>query len=382
MEETSEPAAARHLYVHIPFCSARCAYCDFASEPVGPHLRAARVGAYFRALRAELARRAPSLAPALDTVYVGGGTPTAVPPELLLPWLEELGAWMAPGGEFTVEANPDTLTLGLLRSLEACGVTRLSLGVQSFSAELCRNLGRRIPPDRLEAALAAVRAVGWPEWNLDLVFGIPGQDWRAAAYDLDRAVAVGPTHISLYDLTYTEAYDRLVAARLGERARSEAEAFAESHYAEAVARLEAAGYRRYEVSNFALPGHECRHNLAYWRGCDYVGLGAAAVGTVGRLRRRNPPTVRGYLAGVTPEEEVLTPRVRLFERAMLGLRTAEGVPEWEVRPVLDPQGVEVMVERGLLVRRCATLSLSPRGLDLSTAVLAAVLSPAGGRVYP
>ncbi len=380
-EAPPDEAGARHLYVHVPFCLSRCGYCDFASEPLGPHLRAGRVARYMEALRAEFETRAHLLASSLETVYLGGGTPTALSPKLLLPWVSRLGRRLAPGGELTVEANPGTIDAGMLAGLAAAGVTRLSVGVQSFSARLRRNLGRRTTDEQIAGALAMVRQAGWTDWNVDLVFGIPGQEAEAAR-DVQRAVAAGPTHVSLYDLTYTEAYARWVKARLGEGARERAEAFAETAYSEAVARLEAAGYRRYEVSNFALPGHECRHNMAYWRGRDYVGLGASAVSTAGLERWRNPPSVCGYLGGDEPDREALTPQVRLFERAMLGLRTIEGVSEEDVGPVLDTALLDALVERGLVLRRCATLSLSSRGLDVSSAVLAAILSPPGSRAHP
>ena len=148
-------------------------------------------------------------------------------------------------------------------------------------------------------------------------------------------MAAGPTHISLYDLTYTPAYQTRVEVTLGAGARSAAGAFAEQHYAEVVARLETAGYRRYEVSNFALPGHECRHNLAYWHGEDYLGIGASAVSTLGGERRTNPRSVGEYLAGRPACIEVLSPETKMWEKAMLGLLDSDGVDEEAVLPVVD-----------------------------------------------
>jgi oxygen-independent coproporphyrinogen III oxidase len=405
----------KHLYVHIPFCRSRCAYCDFASEPVGPHSRAGRVEAYVETVRAELAER---LGPAggLETVYLGGGTPTVLPRELLLELVREaagrLRAAPRPGRaddrlggplpEFTIEANPGTIDEDLLGALAEAGVTRLSLGVQSFSPALRAALGRRVAQGEIESSLAAVGGTGRREWNLDLVFGIPGQTWESAAADIDAAAAAGPTHISMYDLTYTRRY----LAHL-EKARRAApgpgagpgggapepapeggvtcaapltadpddlgDSFAETYFARAVARLEAGGYRRYEVSNFALPGHECRHNLAYWRGEDYLGLGASAVSTIGAERRTNPRTVAGYLGGDPPETEWLTPGIRLWEKAMLGLRTIEGVDEREVAAVLDPEARARLVEQGFLEGHCGKLRLNTGFLDISNAVISALL---------
>jgi oxygen-independent coproporphyrinogen-3 oxidase len=369
-----------HLYAHIPFCRGRCAYCDFASEPVRAHTRSGRVERYLEALRAELAERGGEAT--FETIYLGGGTPTVVPSDALLLLVGELAARLerGPDGgspEFTIEANPGTIDAPLLERMAAAGVTRLSVGVQSFSPALRAALGRRVRQQEIFDALAAVALTGWRDWNLDLVFGIPGQDWDAAAADIDAAVAAGPTHISLYDLTYTPKFADRVGAAFGSGAEAAADAFSEEHYAQAVARLEAAGYRRYEVSNFALPGHECRHNQAYWRGEDYLGIGAAAVSTVGGERRSNPRSVTGYLAGAAPLVERLTPRTRLWEKAMLGLRTAEGVDHYDVRSVLDQAALERLVAQGCLQWAYGRLRLNPGFLDVSNTIIGALLVDPG-----
>ena len=442
--------AMKHLYVHIPFCRSRCAYCDFVSEPVGPHARAGLLERYVEALRAELAGRGgdsgsrdtrarggQSGAAAFETIYLGGGTPTVLPPELLVGLVVDLAARLdarpkaappsaraaasgtvlsaPPGGpvgadgggaaprpvapEFTIEANPGTIDAALLERLAQAGVTRLSLGVQSFAPALRAALGRRVTQREITEAFSAVSAAGWSEWNLDLVFGIPGQTWRDAAADLDAAVAAGPTHISLYDLTYTPVFQKRVEATVGAGARGAAGGVAEQHYAAAVARLEAAGYRRYEVSNFALPGHECRHNLAYWRGENYLGIGAAAVSTVavaaaavstvtvagavavstlGAERRTNPRAVADYLAGLPPAVEMLSPATRLWEKAMLGLRTSEGVDEEAVLPVLDSAARDRLLAQGCLDRRYGKLRVNPGFLDVSNTVIGTLLVSPGG----
>lgn len=361
--------------MHIPFCRSRCAYCDFAAEPLRAHLRAGRVERYVEALREELAERAEPVSRPFETVYVGGGTPTVLPAQLLLPLVADLKRLQvgAVAPEFTIEANPGTIDFPLLEALAAAGVTRLSLGVQSFSPALRAALGRRVAQTEIDSALAAIAQVGWRDWNLDLVFAIPGQDWAAAAADLDAAVAAGPAHVSLYDLTYTRGYAARVARRGGAGARRAAGAFAEEHLAAAVARLEAAGYRRYEVSNFALPGYECRHNQAYWRGEDYLGIGAAAVTTAGGLRSTNPRSLAAYLGGEPPEIESVPPEVRLWERAMLGLRTAEGVDEDELAPVLLPGAVERLLAQGCIERRCGRLRLHPGYLNVSNTVISSLL---------
>ncbi len=190
------PRAARHLYVHVPFCRSRCAYCDFASEPFGPHDRAGRVAAYVVALRAELERESPWLALPLETAYVGGGTPTTLPPDLLFPLVRSVARLTRPGGEVTVETTPTTADERTLAGLREAGATRLSMGIQSFAPALRRALGRRCTDAELDLALAAVRDSGFEEWNVDLIFGIPGQSWEQAQADLEAAAAVHPTHIS------------------------------------------------------------------------------------------------------------------------------------------------------------------------------------------
>lgn len=361
------------LYVHVPFCAARCDYCDFASEPVAGHLRAGRVATYFRRLRQELQSAEHLLARPLETVYVGGGTPTAVPAAFLNELLETFRAFIGPGTEFTVEANPETLVEATLDAFRDRGVTRLSLGVQSFSPEALRSLGRRVSPGATDRALELLRRTGWREWSIDLVFGIPDQDLAAFEADLTAAVAAEAPHISVYDLSYTGDYARRLERRLGPAARAAAEAFAEEHYPRVSEILTGAGYQRYEVSSYCRPGRESRHNQAYWRGADYLGSGASAVSTVGLRRWANPRGVVAYLAGEPPEEEQLTPAIKRYERVMLGLRTAAGVPWCLAEEAVDHEAVDRLVGLGLLEKRCATLLPSPRGLDLGNAVLAAAL---------
>jgi len=365
----------RHLYVHIPFCRSRCRYCDFASEPLGPHARAGRVEDYVALLRSELNDWVARGAGPFETVYIGGGTPTVLPARLLVDLVGDLRALQAgvANPELTVEANPGTIDRELLAALAAAGVTRLSLGVQSFDPALRAALGRSVSQQEVESAIAAIGAMGWEDWNIDLVFGIPGQDWVSAAADIEAAVGAGPSHISLYDLTYTRAYASWVRRTMGAGARRAAGAFVEEHLGAAVARLEAAGYRRYEVSNFARPGFECRHNLAYWRGEDYLGIGASAVSTVGLLRRTNPREVKAYLARTPAAIEQLSSETRRWERAMLGLRTSWGVGIDEVAPVLDQDALRRLLTGGCLVERCGRLSLHPQYLNVSNAVLSSLL---------
>jgi len=296
-----------------------------------------------------------------------------------------------------MEANPGNLDASLLGGLAEAGVTRLSIGIQSFSARSRATLGRAVAQTEIAECLGAIREARWREWNLDLVFGIPGQTWPDVAADLAAALAAAPPHISLYDLTYSERYSRLLSSRAASGAvasvesgaessvgkgagtgggiRVAAEAFAEKWYAEAVRTLVDAGYDRYEVSNFALPGYECRHNKAYWLGEDYVGLGASAVSTVAGIRRTNPSTVAGYLAGEAPGLEEIDVRTRIFEKAMLGLRTSHGIEEAEVVGMLDTKALDRLCEQGCVERRYGRIRLNPGFMDVSNNIIAALLEP-------
>lgn len=365
--------AAKHLYVHIPFCRSRCAYCDFASQSVGGG-EVNLMRHYLDRLRQEIDEWRDFLDLPLETIFVGGGTPTMLPRNELLGMARELLALLAEGGEFTVEANPGTVDSALLRDLSRAGVTRLSLGVQSFSSRLREVLGRDVSDGELAGALSAIHEAEWREWNLDLIHGIPGQTEDEMWADLDAAIEAGPTHISLYDLTYTPVYRTWVNDRLGSGALERAEKLAELSYAGACTRLVEAGYERYEVSNFALPGHECRHNMAYWSGADYVGVGASAVSTVSSERLTNPQTVEEYLAGVAPGVEIVSAFTRMWERAMTGLRTSCGIDECELSTVLDFEAVERLLRAGCLERRCGKLRLNAGFLDVSNSIISAVLA--------
>jgi len=329
------------------------------------------VSRYLQALETELVQKADGRV--FRTIYVGGGTPTAVPRFLLRRLVDFLVQRVAQGYELTLEANPGTIDLGFLTELKAAGVTRLSVGIQSFNPQLRAILGRQVTQEEIHEALEAISESGWENWNLDLIFGIPGQTWQEVASDLEAAIAAHPSHISLYDLTYTPAYQERIDAMLGPGARRAAARFVEEYYQLAVERLEAAGYVRYEISNYAQPGYECQHNLAYWTGEDYLGIGAAAVSTVGAERRTNSASVMRYLRGEEIQSEILSPRTRLWERAMLGLRTRWGIDEEEMAEVIDQNAKNRLVELGCIEKCCGKLRISRSFLNVANSVIAALL---------
>jgi oxygen-independent coproporphyrinogen III oxidase len=358
-----------HLYVHLPFCAHRCGYCDFVTL-VG---RGAEHGGYVDALCAELALERERLAERLETVFLGGGTPTYTRPRAL----ERLLAALPSAPEVTVEANPETVTSALARRLRAAGVTRVSLGAQSFRPHLLAVLERRAGPDAVRRAFYALRDAYFDNISLDLLHGIPGQSASDLERDIEDALALAPEHVSYYELE-AKPGTRFTYAHADELAR-QADTM-EGYFERIVEGLVAAGYRWYETANFCRPGREARHNLAYWLGRDYLGLGIGAVSTVGPLRWRNAPGLGAYLralaAGAPPPREVepLDARTRLRERLMLGLRLDRPVPLDEVAAVLESQALERLERLGLTACADGGLRLTPRGRLLGGAVTADLMA--------
>jgi putative oxygen-independent coproporphyrinogen III oxidase len=323
------------VYVHVPFCARRCDYCAFATWTDRGHL----TGQYLGAVATEVDRAVAAGLPEATSVFVGGGTPSMVPGPLLVAVLRRIP--LAPGAEVTVECNPDTVTAGLLESYRAGGVNRISLGVQSMVPHVLASLGRTHDPENVERAVALVRAAGFESFNLDLIYGGAGEslaDWEAT---LAAAVALDPPHVSAYALT-VEAGTPLA----DDPARHPDDDDQADKYVAADDALVAAGLTSYEISNWARPGHECRHNLLYWRQGDYLGVGCAAHSHRAGRRWWNVRTPERYLALVEagqPAEaagEDLDPESRRIEGLQLSLRTRDGVPAG----ALDTEGLEGLVE--------------------------------------
>ena len=310
-------AARRHLYVHVPFCAHRCGYCDFVTVTGNEE----RHAAYIDALLAEFDSERALLASPLTTIFLGGGTPTLLGPALL----DRLLAGLPRALELTVEANPETVDDTLAEVLVRHGA-RVSLGAQSFGARELAVLERRATPETVRSAVATLRRAGVANLSLDVLFGIPGETRAALDRDIDAALELEPEHLSCYELE-AKPGTRFTFAHGAELAR-QAELL-EDHYEHVIERLEGAGYRWYETANYCRDDRRCRHNLAIWRGEDYLGH---------RRRRglddRPAPTAqrsapralhRGARPGRAPirVEEVLTADERLHERIMLGLRLDE-----------------------------------------------------------
>ena len=318
----------RHVYVHVPFCARRCSYCDFAIAV------RSRVPSdeYVTALGRELELRSLGSASPVDTIYLGGGTPSRLGPEGVARVINVVSRHFPParGAEVTIEANPDDVTPDAVAAWRAAGVNRVSLGVQSFDDNALAWMHRTHDSARVGAAARALADGGIDNWSLDLIFALPaalGRDWAA---DVDRAIALAPPHISLYGLT-VEAHTPIARWRdRGDAVEGGEDAY-ETEYLHANRALTAAGYEHYEVSNFGRPGSSSRHNRSYWTGAPYVGLGPAAHGFDGTVRRWNEREYAAWLDRVAAGDdplggcETLSDDNRLAEQVYLGLRTTSGL---------------------------------------------------------
>jgi oxygen-independent coproporphyrinogen-3 oxidase len=324
---------ARHVYVHVPFCARRCAYCDFAIA-VRAHVP---VDEYVDALERELTVRlgtapAPDARPPIDTLYFGGGTPSRLGAAGVARAVETLGRWFAwdDAAEVTLEVNPDDVTPDAPGAWRAAGVTRASLGSQTFDPAALAWMRRGHSAEQVERAAADLRAAGIDDLSLDLIFALPdavARDWSA---DVRRALALAPTHLSLYGLTVEPGTPLGRWAARGDVREADEDRYADEFTA-AHGLLTAAGYEHYEVSNFARPGRRARHNSAYWRGVPYLGLGPSAHGFDGRRRRWNASAyaewVRAVAAGRDPMagDEPIDGDAAAAEMVYLGLRTRDGL---------------------------------------------------------
>ncbi len=385
---------AAGIYLHIPFCRAKCAYCDFASFSGLEAL----TDDYLGALRAEMARVAPAWREvAFDSVFIGGGTPTLLSPDALGALLDGLRTHFALNSmaEITIEANPGTVDQVSLRALRELGINRLSLGVQSLDDDelgLLERIHRRA--QAIEAEVWA-RAAGWTNINLDLMLGLPGQGLAQWAPTLAQAVALRPEHLSVYALTLEEGTPLAAAVAAGALPEPDEDEVA-TLYEHTERVLAQAGYTHYEISNWAHasvgdvpdapPALACRHNLLYWRNECYVGLGSAAVSYDGATRSGNVRAPAEYIArlrsgqAAVAESETLVRDRSMGETAMLGLRLTTGLERERFRQrygveLGDEFGDEIatLVADGLLIQDVRGIRLTPRGRLLGNRAFAALL---------
>lgn len=330
---TSDPFG---VYVHVPFCSSKCDYCAFATWTDRHHL----AGPYLEALAVDIGRAVDAGMPTATSIFVGGGTPSLVDAAALARVIDSIPT--VAGAEITVECNPDDVDGRLLATYAEAGVTRISLGVQSMAAHVLGSLGRRHDRRNVERSVAAIREVGIPTFNLDLIYGAAGEsldDWRAT---VEAVVDLAPPHVSAYALTIEPGTP--LAARPDQHPEDDDLA---DRYEVVDDLLAAAGLSNYEISNWARPGHECAHNLLYWRQQDYRGFGCAAHSHEAGRRWWNVRTPDRYIELVTAggsveaAGETLDAATRRFERLELMLRMRDGVP----LEALDGAALPGLVER-------------------------------------
>ncbi len=385
------------LYVHVPFCSAICNYCNFNRGLFDPALKAR----YVDALTSEIGRlrdaRTPggpggpggNVVPALetfaaDTLYFGGGTPSLLEPSEIGRIISACRAVidLAAGAEITLEANPESVTTERLAAYRDAGVNRLSFGVQSFRNDELQRLSRLHDAGRARAALAEARRAGFDNVSLDLMMWLPGQSISQWLESVDGAIGEAPDHISLYLLeVYPNAplKEAMARARWSQAPDDDAAAM----YEAAMERLEAAGYEQYEISNVARPGRQARHNLKYWTDGDWIGLGCSAHSTLHGVRWKNVPATEDYIgramraASAAVEVRRLSPGERLGDALFTGLRLTRGI---DLDTVAARYGVDVwerygpelapFIEEGLLLRDDSRLRLTRRGMLLAHEVMA------------
>jgi oxygen-independent coproporphyrinogen-3 oxidase len=369
------------LYIHLPFCASRCPYCDFYALPFEPGPARRLLGA----MHSHLAKVATLAAGRrLASLYLGGGTPSMWPVRHLAGLLEAVERLIGfePNIEISLEANPGTLSAAKLKTLRGIGVNRLSLGAQSFDQDLLKILGRRHDPEDTVRAFGQARQAGFQNISLDLIQGLPSQSADQAVRDVMQALDLEPEHLSLYELTLSPD------TSFGQRyAKGKAPLPSEEQMAEMEARafelIQAAGLRRYEVSNFAQAGRECRHNQSTWRGGDYLALGPGAHGHLAGTRWAWLADAQAYAREVEKGgepltfREELTPESRGLELFMLGLRTSEGVDlaavDRLVEADLEPhwgKALALVVKHGWARRQGQRLIPTRRGLDMADAAAA------------
>jgi oxygen-independent coproporphyrinogen-3 oxidase len=352
-----------HLYVHVPFCASKCNYCTFYSEAGN----AEKMSGYVDAVLLEFERLAPQLTP--TTIFFGGGTPSLLPVPLMRHILERMPAMQA--DEWTIECNPSTVSAEKAKLFREFGVNRISMGVQALDDELLGVIGRIHSVKAAVESYRKLRDAGFDNINLDLMFGLPGQTmahWRST---LEKAIELQPEHLSTYCLILEE--DTEFWRLFGKGLIKPDEEIELAMYQTGMEMLAAAGYRQYEISNFAEPGRECAHNIAYWEGKDYIGLGPSACSTVGDRRWQNVPDTDRYIEAISNQrsaisfEEKLTPGLRAAECAAFGMRMNAGVPADLVRGRWDKQIAELLSAK-LVQWRNGRLAPTKRGILFADAV--------------
>ncbi|KUI07916.1 coproporphyrinogen III oxidase [Mycolicibacterium acapulense] len=364
------------IYIHVPFCATRCGYCDFNTYTPG-ELGGANPDGWLAALRIELAQAAAHLGriPRVDTVFVGGGTPSLLGGPVLAAVLDAVRAHfpLAPGAEVTTEANPESTSPQLFDQLLAAGYTRVSLGMQSAAAHVLAALDRAHSPGRALAAAREARAAGFDHVNLDLIYGTPGESDDDLLRSVDTVVEAGVDHVSAYALVIEDGTAMARRVRRGELVPTDDDVLAR-RYELLDARLAGAGFAWYEVSNWSRPGGECQHNIGYWNGGQWWGAGPGAHGFVDSVRWWNVKHPSAYAQTLTDgrlpvaDYEHLDAGTLHIEDVMLRVRLRDGLPA-SVLSAPERERADVAVADGLLSRAGGRLVLTDRGRLLADAVV-------------
>lgn len=353
---------AVHLYLHIPFCHRICPYCSFYKHTPGD----TDLGQFIEMLLKEAESRSSSVESPLRTIYLGGGTPSMLSPTHLRRLFEGLREQFdcTQVQEINLEANPATFGSRTAEVFVELGITRISLGAQSFSPQLLETLGRQHQPADIRHSVELLRAAGMPRISIDLMFSLPGQSLDHWEDSLEQALDLDCGHLSAYNLTYEE--DTPFFERFSEGAYQDDSTLNAAMFNLAHERLTVAGYRHYETSNYARSGDESCHNQSYWEGADYIGLGPSAVSTIGSRRWKNVPDTARYLAQVAHvghaehEIEELSSEQRDLERIALMLRTDRGVA-WSFLGSVEEERIAQICKEGLAELRNDRLILVGNG---------------------
>lgn len=367
------------IYVHIPFCRRKCAYCDFSSFPD----QLGDVDRYLEALLQEMrAAREEYGAFAVPSVFIGGGTPSIVPGEKIARILEEIAALFCveSGAEISIEANPGTVSPEWLHAVRRAGANRLSFGAQAFQDGLLGLLGRIHRREEIGEAVAMAREAGFENLNLDLMYALPEQTMEMWHESLRCALETGVEHVSCYSLIAEEGTPLTERIARGEMRLPDDDTVI-AMQREAADTLSAGGLERYEISNYALPGWESRHNMGYWRRTDYLGLGCAAHSLMRGERFCNASTLDGYFAGLRGlEREQLSREDEIEEAVLLETRTTAGIDlaAFQARYGVDfvrrfARGIGMLCENGCAQLQDGRFFLTPRGLDIQNAAVLELL---------
>ena len=371
----------KFIYVHIPFCRSKCFYCGFFSKPADKH----NVQKVLDAEIAEL-EKSQNQKP-IETLYIGGGSPACVGGETLCQFLKKIVAITGQPQEFTVEINPNDADEKLFASLKNIGVNRISIGAQSFFQSELDFLGRKYTPEKIFQTIQSVKNSGFKNISIDLIFAIPNSNLKSWRQNLQTAICLDIQHISAYSLTY-EKNTPLEKSKLSGNIKNIDEESDREMYETAIETFAAGGFKHYEISNFARAGFNCRHNLAYWKNEQYLGIGPAAASSIGNCRFENISDIEKYVERIKQNEDtvdekmIITDMERAVQTAVLNLRLTEGInlTEYKQKTSFDIYELfKISIEKNrksnLLQLKNNRLSLTGQGLPIADFVLCDFAEP-------